>query len=292
MERDYVRDGLFVAGLMVPKLPTAVVVWLATTQGYTKLLARVSKKYHTTLHVLVTMLASSVNLGNYLFCPEYNHSGYQKFLVKHGNITKKVRDEIHERDDKTFGQVVHPGQSSLGFAATYWCENFVLALKLYGKFFALTNLGHMLHKLVTTYKLHLPKPAKFLSTLLRSSVFLATYCTIALCGNCVQQVCVTGFSEKLGRAITSLSGLALLLERPSRRPKLASYIASFAVLSGILRCKAWIKQHQLDNEVFTRAVPRTLAAAVFAISATPFVKQVLRKDKTRSLQTPINHWLG
>lgn len=178
---------------------------------------------HTDL-VLMIFGAGGI-LSTYVVRPEDHAPSYRKFLFHHGGKPPAIREAWHElKDDprNTRDQVcttMHPGQSCTSHFLTFAFDGFWRALPLY--------VPVHLAGLALSRKHSL---AMFLENLIRSSLFLGTYCASAWYSACLFYKnnpfvdTVNRRNLNLALAIApGISGWAVLFERPSRRRELANY---------------------------------------------------------------------
>jgi hypothetical protein len=69
----------------------------------------------------------------------------------------------------------------------------------------------------------------FFANLMRSTTFLALYCVLAFCTGCYMYRAFPGVSRTKLYIHTFSSGLAGLVERPSRQVELAGYVGTYAL---------------------------------------------------------------
>lgn len=153
---------------------------------------------------------------------------------------------------------LHPGKGCTHHAVTFFPEAYARALPVYFPVYVIPAI------LVHRKRLLQPDKApelwrKMALGVLRSSLFLSLYCTLAWRGAC------TGFNvagRTSGAVIASscwVAGMAVLVEKRSRRMELALYCLSRAAESFALTLVAW-------GWVRPSAVPRRLDVLMFSLA--------------------------
>ena len=168
--------------------------------------------------------ASSQIGASWVRSPDDLDPSYRKFLGIQGGksmkILNKLRGTVYIHD---LCNINHPGKSCSTHATLYFVESFKRGLKLYAPLQLILFL------------LSSRKSVKYsLIGLLRSSLFMAVYCSF-----CWSSICVT-YSKLLTDQNSKLTakslylrgwtaGLALLIEKESKRGELAKYCITYAL---------------------------------------------------------------
>lgn len=154
----------------------------------------------------ITMcISSSQILSSYIKAPNHLDGSYYRFLKIHGGQGKETLHTLLTRNDITsICSVIHPGQSCSKYWVTFFFQEFRRAMKVYAPLY------------VVFFLFSRSKNIAFLvQNLLRSSAFLALYCTIAWVSGCIYHRIFpnTPISRATLFTHASFSGLATLVER-------------------------------------------------------------------------------
>ena len=141
-------------------------------------------------------------------------------------------------------QLVHPGEGHLEHALFFLLRGVVRALPVYAPVYAASTL-------VVRRGAVLKKPGRVLGRaalgILRSSLFLSTYCTIAWAS-----FCTLSRRRRPSRATVLAcsfpAGLAALIEKPSRRTELALFCSGHALHSLARLAVLWGWVHPVGRE--------------------------------------------
>jgi len=173
----------------------------------------------------IVMCASAAQiLTSYVLTPDELSPSYYKFLVLHGGKSEtKVLDVLKTTVTDGCG-TVHPGQGCLEHLYKFWFTEYLKAAKIYIPVFSLS--------LALSQKKNLQH---WLVNILRSSAFLATYCSLAW----FSPMCFFNHRLRPGTPMTKfwyyctlwVAGLSTLIEREPRRTELATYCFTYAAES-------------------------------------------------------------
>lgn len=150
-------------------------------------------------------ISASQILSSYIKAPNHLDSSYYRFLKIHGGQGKETLHTLLTRDDITkICTVIHPGKSCTHYWFIFFFQEFRRAMKVYAPLY------------VVFFLFSRSKNITFLvQNLLRSSAFLALYCTLAWISGCVFHKFFrnTPISRTTLFLHASFSGLATLVER-------------------------------------------------------------------------------
>ena len=173
----------------------------------------------------IVMCLSSAQIGTtWVKFPEDLNPSYRRFLISQGGKRASVLELIGENIPyRNICEYNHPGQSCLTHGVIYITKSFMRGVKLYAPlqllFYIFSSRRSVSYSLLG---------------LVRSSAFMAFYCSFCWVATCI------GFSKYIvhpSKRLTPtalfsrlwLAGLAVLIEKPSRRPELAQYCATYAL---------------------------------------------------------------
>jgi len=166
-------------------------------------------------------LSASQILSSYARAPKELDGAYYKFLKIHGGLPKENLHVLLTKNDiKNLCTITHPGKTCKKYLFGFFFEEFQRAMRVYVPLY------------VVFFIFSRSKNIKFLvENLLRSSAFLAAYCTLAWGSGCLfHRIFPNTFvSRKSLFFHTFVSGLATLIERRNRRNELAAYCATYAL---------------------------------------------------------------
>lgn len=200
--------------------------------------------------IIVMCLSASQILSTWIRAPDQHSPSYLKFLDHQGgkprsklNLARQDRPTL----DTACTLIHHPPDAHYSHVLTFFFEGLRRALPVYIPI-------HMLSFVLQTWnrRAHLSIPVlinqiKFTGFgLLRSCSFLSAYCTIAWFSACLYYSWFPGVTREALCVHTWTAGLALLLERPSRRPELAAYCLTQALNSvyNYAKHRNWVKPRQ------------------------------------------------
>ncbi|KAL6075939.1 hypothetical protein QOT17_003249 [Balamuthia mandrillaris] len=274
-----------------PSLGSSTVVLWCLIRAVSSLLPPALSN-HPAAPVIVMMLSAGQILSTWIFQPKELDPTYRRFLDYQGDKKRKfIKNALASPSVFVNGgrSVFHPNESVLGHARRFWMSNFPKAFSLYlplhSAFFLWSVLGKLFNPRsrgnssgsssdssssspASTSTLPISRASPwwrraqsvlreavpvYISNLMRSSAFLATYCTVAW-ASCYPYYT---FLWWLNRHITTpsyrfvlrptrgptmfycmIAGLAVLIEKPRRRSMLAAYCLTYALDSlyrGLLR---------------------------------------------------------
>lgn len=174
--------------------------------------------------VIVMCLSATQILSTWIRCPWEHAPSYWKFLNKHGGDVgpgKAIQlDPLFETSPPISNgcSIIHPGMDCYTHAVKFWIAGLKRAFPVY--------LPIHLFGLIFSQKRSL---TYFLENMIRSTVFLSTYCTSAWLGACIWLNYVkSGVTKKNIYCVLWIPGLAILFERPGRRKELAAYCLTHA----------------------------------------------------------------
>jgi len=214
--------------------------------------------------VAIMCVSATQLLYSWIVMPSTLPLSYVRFLNKHGGINLNLLDAFREMCSRAdeyglYGgvslaalrgtlhenftgsmpcDIIHPGKTCTVHALTFFPEAYLRALPVYLPVYAIPAA------LVHRGKLLAPETRnelwlKMALGALRSSAFLALYCTLAWRGVCTGFHIAGGASGRVVAASVWLAGLAVLLEKKSRRMELALYCLSRAVEAFTLAAVTW-----------------------------------------------------
>mmetsp|Transcript_27358 Transcript_27358/g.66071 ORF Transcript_27358/g.66071 Transcript_27358/m.66071 type:complete len:456 (-) Transcript_27358:29-1396(-) len=143
----------------------------------------------------------------------------------------------------TFYGLLHPREdSTLVFLGRFFVREAKQAVKLYLPLYGVTALAFRNQKLL---KRPLPEVQKLVFSTVRSTAFLATYCTAAW-GIMALQYAVSrshpATSHDWRQNLPGVAaGAALLVEKKDRRGELATYVFMHAVHASLMRLRRWLR---------------------------------------------------
>ena len=175
--------------------------------------------------VIIMMFSASNILATYVHAPTDHAKSYQGFLHKFGGKTSTQLAPFRTPSGdgpEVICELVHPGQGCMAHMVTFTVEGLLRAVPLYLPV-------HLAGLLLSSHK-SVPLLA---SNVLRSALFLSVYCSSAWYAACqYYRYLPLGPSTRFKTLFVEwIPGLAVLLERPSRRKELASYCLSHALNS-------------------------------------------------------------
>ena len=195
--------------------------------------------------VVLMMLSASSILSTYVHAPGDNTPSYASFLHKFGDkstaqLSKHRGDALHEIP---MCDLIHPNQSCIPHFITFTANGLIRAVPLYVPV-------HLAGLLLSSNR----SLIQFGHNVFRSSLFLSVYCSTAWLSACyfyryvAPRVGITQSSRVATLIPELLPGLAVLLERPSRRRELVTYCLSHALNSNWnwaqraygLRSRSWV----------------------------------------------------
>lgn len=215
----------YIALKIDPSLLRSAFVFWCLVRGLRALLPRLPGA-----STAVMCLSASQILGAWIVSPEHHVKSYLKFLDRQG-----MKDGPHTNWALIASQnhcaCVHPGQSHAWHFIDYFASGFPVALTVYIP----------LYLFLFTFSRR-KDPRILLRNVLQSSTFLTMYCATAYLSGCIFYSWIWPWVKRyppyhntVGRASFMshlwVSGLSTLIERPSRRPELAAYCATFALES-------------------------------------------------------------
>jgi hypothetical protein len=166
---------------------------------------------------VVMCLSAMQILSIWIRHPEELDSGYLRFLNSQGMRTREQLEPLWQEPMNPCG-IIHPGKGCVQDKLDFYPRNFFKALKLYFPVY-----------LVMLLFAKKRNPLHFIQNVLRSSTFLATYCTFAWASACVFYRFNGPVNRKHLMMHTWFAGLATLIERDGRRNELAAYCATYAL---------------------------------------------------------------
>ena len=122
--------------------------------------------------------------------------------------------------------VLHPGQSHVGHMLTFLREGMVRALPVYLPVYVLPLLVFRMRDVMRT-----PLRAAWLTSVgvLRSSLFLSSYCTACWFTSCMVSTYVHSTTNINGMICGFVGGCMVMIEKKSRRIELALYVLAQAI---------------------------------------------------------------
>mmetsp|Transcript_50709 Transcript_50709/g.127336 ORF Transcript_50709/g.127336 Transcript_50709/m.127336 type:complete len:467 (-) Transcript_50709:28-1428(-) len=159
-------------------------------------------------------------LSTWISKPDELHLSYKFFLDVHGGKSRAAYRRLSQAP--TFLQmVVHPKtRNNYADLPKFWIAAFRRALKVYAPLYTAFFI-------FSKYR----SVPNFAKNIVRSSCFLATYCSLAWFAGCWildQRIYNVGDRTTLAKLVW-ISGLATLIERASRRAELAAYCTTYSV---------------------------------------------------------------
>jgi hypothetical protein len=172
---------------------------------------------------IVMCLSAMQILSIWIRHPEELDKGYLRFLNAQGLRTPAQLEPLWQEPMNPC-RFTHPGKTCTEDWFSFFPRNFIKASKLY--------LPVYLVMLIFSKKRN---PVHFISNVVRSSTFLATYCTLAWVSACIFYKFTGPVNRKHLMMHTWMAGLATLIEREGRRNELAAYCATYALDSAYRR---------------------------------------------------------
>lgn len=168
--------------------------------------------------VILMCLTSAQILSTWILYPQQLDPAYLQFLNKHGGRTKEQMKALLTQPDTPCG-ITHPNSDCHTDVIHYFPQSFKRSIKVY--------LPVYLVMLLFSKKRNIKH---LINNILRSSLFLSLYCTIAWYSACLYY---KNIRKKVTRTNLFLhtwaAGLPILLERESRRNELAAYCSTYAL---------------------------------------------------------------
>ncbi len=173
--------------------------------------------------LIIMMFSTSNILATYVHRPTDHSKSYQGFLHKFGGKSVSQLAPFHVESGEGPAPIcdtIHAGQSCVPHLLTFTAEGMLRAVPLYLPV-------HLVGMLLSSHK----SPALLASNVLRSSMFLSLYCSSAWYAACQYYKWLPfGSSSRFKTLFVEwIPGIAVLVERPSRRRELASYCLSHAL---------------------------------------------------------------
>jgi len=162
-------------------------------------------------------ISSSQILSTWVACPEEHNQAYVKFLTHHGGHPEAM--ELLRQLPLTPCEAIHPNTDCVTHLVTFFPRGMKRSLKVYGPVFLLSLLFSRGKNF-----------SKVIISILRSSLFLTLYCGLAWASACG----IVPFKGNRPLSRTQLflhtwvSGLASVIETPSRQAELAAYCMTYA----------------------------------------------------------------
>lgn len=214
------------------------------------------------------MCLATAQLGySWIILPTTLPGAYIKFWNKHGGKSHHVMDSIrHMCRETSLGRptrqlpcdVVHPQASCTGHAVHFFPEALTRAIPVYIPVYIVPAI--VIHRQKLFSKRHSREIwLKIGKGCLRSSLFLSLYCTLAWRSVCLAFQTTKNVSGKTVASSCWIAGMALFIEKKSRRMELSIYALSRAIESFALSLVEWgvlpRVQHQprLDVILFSMA---------------------------------------
>jgi len=172
--------------------------------------------------IIIMCLSASQILSSWIRAPEDLAPSYLHFLYHQGGKSKKLL-KIYLPGNPIQAipcDYSHPGYSCWSHVPYYFLGGLRRALPVYIPV-------HLISLFLSRRK----SLSIFFLNLIRSSMFLSGYCTLAWFSSCMYFRMYPGVTRKKLLVCTWFSGLSLLLEHPSRRPELAAYCLTHAIHS-------------------------------------------------------------
>lgn len=235
---------------------------------------------------LALMCLSSVQLSySWMLLPQTLPPSFVRFLNKHGGKEPHVYEGIREMCSRasaglppgatplaalagtecanfcgpTACPFLHPGQGCVQHAVTFFPASYLRSLPVYFPVYLIPAI--MVHRKKLVQPGTAPELWRKLAVgVLRSSLFLSLFCTLAWGGVCTSHALGGRTSGALFAGSCWVGGLSLLSEKPSRRMELALYLFSRAVESFALSTVAW-------GLVRPGALPRRMDVLLFSLAA-------------------------
>lgn len=168
--------------------------------------------------VIVMCLTAAQILSTWILYPHQLDPAYLKFLNKHGGRTKEQMRGLLSQP-QTPCEAIHKGRSCTADCIDFYPKSFVRSLKVY--------LPVYLVMLLFSKKRNIKH---LINNILRSSLFLSLYCTIAWYSACFYYKFITKKVTRTNLFLhTWTAGLPILLEREGRRNELAAYCSTYAL---------------------------------------------------------------
>ncbi len=216
------------------------------------------------------MCLATAQLGySWIILPSTLPGAYIKFWNKHGGKSKYVMDSIRDMCRETsLGRptrqlpcdVVHPQTSCSSHSVSFFPEALARAIPVYIPVYIIPAL--LIHR-QTLLSGHESKEIwlKIAKSSLRSSLFLSLYCTLAWRSVCLAFQTTRSVTGQIVASSCWVAGIALFVEKKSRRMELSTYAFSRAIESfalslvewGILPRSSSNKQPRIDVLLFSMA---------------------------------------
>jgi len=216
------------------------------------------------------MCLATAQLGySWIILPSTLPGAYIKFWNKHGGKSKYVMDSIRDMCRETsLGRptrqlpcdVVHPQTSCSSHSVSFFPEALARAIPVYIPVYIIPALLIHRQKLLSG---HESKEIwlKIAKSSLRSSLFLSLYCTLAWRSVCLAFQTTRSVTGQIVASSCWVAGIALFVEKKSRRMELSTYAFSRAIESfalslvewGILPRSSSNKQPRIDVLLFSMA---------------------------------------
>ena len=214
------------------------------------------------------MCLATAQLGySWIILPSTLPGAYIKFWNKHGGKSKYVMDSIRDMCRETaLGRqtrqlpcdVVHPNTSCSRHSVSFFPTALARAVPVYVPVYIIPAL------LIHRQKLLAGRESKEIwlkiaKSCLRSSLFLSLYCTLAWRSVCLAFQTTQSASGKIVASSCWFAGMALFVEKKSRRMELSTYAFSRAIESFALSLVEWgiiprtSKQPRIDVLLFSMA---------------------------------------
>ncbi|KAI7842218.1 hypothetical protein COHA_004131 [Chlorella ohadii] len=243
--------------------------------------------------VALMCLATSQLAYSWIVLPQTLPSSFVRFLNKHGGKPLYVYDAVREMSERASAglkpahlaalagtnkawfcggiscQLVHPGQTCSQHALEFFPGAYLRALPVYFPVYVIPAI------LVHRKKLLSPSKAptlwrKMALGIARSALFLSLYCTLAWRGACGGFNLAGRTTGAVLGASCWIAGLAVLVEKRSRRMELALYLAarvSGGALLGLGAAESFALSLAAWGVVRPSSLPRRLDVLLFSLAA-------------------------
>jgi len=180
---------------------------------------------------IVMCISTGWLLSTWIMNPHEMNRTYEKFLSFQGDIRPADRDLViyRQRQGDHIQHdcfLMHPPYSCEEYAGVFFLDSLIRASTVYVPL-------HLTIFMLTKHK-SIPN---LIENLVRSMLFLATYCTLGWYSACFYSRYFPGITRFSLACHTWVAGLATLIEREQRRSELANYCFTYALDSVFMTLK-------------------------------------------------------
>lgn len=165
---------------------------------------------------IVMALSSSQILSTWITNPDELDSVYRSFLNFHGGRSSQQMKMLPNIQNPC--HVLHPGMGCINDKIEFFPKSLLRSIKLYLPVYLVLFLVSRSRN-----------PLNFIKNISRSSLFLASYCTLAWLSACSFYKFISPVTRLSLMKHTWVAGLTILIERENRRTELAAYCLTYAL---------------------------------------------------------------